>query len=149
MPSAATLKLIGLGVGALALIFLVAMVLDWRSERNELRAWQDSVLTTTREASANPKLKARDVPQQIRLLGQSVAELKAAIARQNAAVDAIAKESAKAQEDAQKATSAAKERANAAEATADRLRASAARPRAGNAPSCACEPSETLKEAWR
>jgi hypothetical protein len=56
IPALSTAKLIGIGVGALALIALVVTVLGWRSERNELRAWQGEVTSAT-VAAANLKDK--------------------------------------------------------------------------------------------
>lgn len=146
MMGLSTIKLFGIGVGALALIALVVTILGWRSERNALRLQVAAACTATRDAAANPKLDCKDMPQQIRLLGQSIADLKAGIARQNAAVNALSDASAKAQQDAEKAVSAAKERVKAAQATADRLARSAGDPARGKRP---CEASDALKESWR
>lgn len=139
-------KLIGYGVGALALIALIAMVLGWRAERNELRAWQAEVVSATREASDNPRLKAKDAAKQIRLLGTAIADLKAGVSRQNAAVNALATESERQKGEAERASQKALGRARAAEATAERLRASS---RAGGASTGVCEPSKALQEQWR
>jgi hypothetical protein len=140
------LKLIGIGVGALAMIAAALAINGWRVERNELRAWQVSVVTAASGAAGNPKLKAKDVSTQIRLLGQSVADLKAALARQNAAVEAMAAASAKARQEAEKAVSSSKERAKVAQTTADRLKASASASRIEKG---SCDPSKTLQESWR
>lgn len=142
-------KLIGIGVGALALIGLIVMVLGWRSERNELRVWQSDVYAATKEASANPKLTKKDTAQQIRLLGTAIADLKAAIARQNAAVNALAAESERQKGEAAKAVSRAATRARASEATSERLLASSRSTARSSGPQGQCEPSKELKEAWR
>lgn len=149
MPSLATAKLIGIGVGALAVIALLAMVNGWRVERNHLRDWQTTVLVATRDASGSPKLAAKDVPQQIKLLGQAVADLKAGLAKQTAAVNAQAAEDARQKAEASQAVLKALGRAQAAQATSARLMASA---RSGSAPAgsaAACKPSKALTEAWQ
>ena len=145
MPSLSPLKLIGLGVGLLALVGLVAMVLGWRSERNELRQWQVEVLVATRSAAANPALGKNDVAKQIEALGRSVRNLEAGIAAQNAGIDRL-----KAEQDRQRAASAkasriAQERARRTGATITRLDASSRSPERLAKP---CEPSRTLQEAW-
>jgi coproporphyrinogen III oxidase-like Fe-S oxidoreductase len=146
MMGLSTAKLIGIGVGALAVIGLIVMVLGWRSERNELREWQTSVVTATRQAAENPKLDKKNVPQQIQLLGQAVKDLKAAIARQNAAIDALALEASRQQKAATEAQKRAVERSKGASAVSDRLVASSRSQARKAAP---CEPSETVKEMWR
>lgn len=146
MINLATAKLIGIGVGALAVIALLAMVNGWRVERNHLHDWQTQVLAATRDASGVKKLPAKEVAAQIRAMGQGLADAKDAIAKQNAAVNAMADASAKARHDAEKAVSAAKERAKAAESVSDRLAASANDLARKKAP---CEPSKALVGAWQ
>jgi hypothetical protein len=73
----------------------------------------------------NPKLKCSDVPVQIKELGDSVTNLKAGIAMQNAAVDALGAKSKADQAAAAQAVSKAATRAREAEATSERLKASA------------------------
>ena len=146
MLNLATLKLIGYGVGALAVIALLAMVLGWKSERDHLRAWQGEVVAATREASANPKLDKKAVAQQIRFLGQAMADLKAGLAQQNAAVNALAAESDRQSKEAARAVSKAQGRAREAQVTSDRLAASS---RSGGRSSAPCEPSKVLTEAWK
>jgi hypothetical protein len=143
MPSIATLKLIGYGVGALAVIALLAMVNGWRVERNHLRDWQTTVVVAARDASGSPKLAAKDVPQQIKLLGQAVIDLKLRIVEQNAAVAALGAESEREKAAAEQAARSAEKRAQGAQATSARLTASS---RAGGPP---CEPSKALKGAWQ
>jgi hypothetical protein len=140
-------KLIGYGVGALALIGLLLTINGWRVERNRLRAWQTEVVSATRTAADNPKLGKKDVAAQIKLLGQAITDLKAGIAKQNAAIDAMGKESARQQADAAKAAQDARERARGAEATAERLRASAHSTQ--RLPGGVCEPSKAVQETWR
>jgi hypothetical protein len=146
MPTLATAKLIGYGLAALALIALVATVLGWRSERNALRARVAATCAVTKAAADNPRLSCKAVDAQIRELGRSIANLKGALARQNAAVTALSDASAKAQDEAVKAISASKERVKAAQGQSDRSAASARDPARGKAP---CEPSAELKGAWR
>jgi hypothetical protein len=141
-----TLKLIGYGVGALAVIALLAMVNGWRVERNHLRDWQASVVAETRSASGSPKLAAKDVPPQIKLLGDDILKLQAAIGRQNAAVAALAAESVRQQGEAAKASEKAQERAQEAESVSDRLIASS---RSTAAPAAPCAPSKAVQEQWR
>lgn len=140
-----TFKLIGIGIGILAVIGLVAMVLGWKSERDELRQWQSGVLTATRDAAANPKLAKKDVAQQVTLLGKAIADLEAGIRNQNAAIDRLGSESAAAAAAAAQASQKAEKRAEAALATTTRLDASA---RSSEAQAKPCEPSKTLRETW-
>ena len=140
------LQLIGSLVGLLAFIGLVAMVNGWRVERNHLRQWQSDVVAATREASANPKLGKDHVAEQIRELGHSIANLKTAIGRQNAAVNALAAESDRQKAEAATAVFKAQGRAQSAEATASRLAASS---RSSGAQAKPCEPSKELERVWR
>ena len=73
------------------------------------------------------------------------AVLKAAVARQNAAISDLAAKSADQQKAAAKAEERALQRADVATASSRRLAASAAQPRPGGA----CEPSQALKDAWK
>lgn len=141
-----TFKLIGIGIGVLAVIGLLVMVMGWKSERDALRVWQTEVLTATRDASANPKLGKKAVAEQVKLLGQAVKDLKGAIARQNSAIDQLAKTSAAAQAAAAQASQKAEKRAEGALAVSGRLNASA---RSGESQAKPCEPSKTLTETWR
>lgn len=139
-------KLIGIGIGALAVIALLAMINGWRVERNHLRDWQTTVLAASREAAANPKLDKKDTAQQIKLLGQAIANLKAGIARQNAAVNALALESGRQKADAAQAVLKAQGRAQTAQASSTRLTASSLSSEAVAKP---CAPSKALEGAWR
>lgn len=141
-----TAKLIGFGLAALALIGFLLWVNGLRTERNELRAWQSEVVTATRAAADNPKLGKDGVARQIALLGQSIKDLKAGIANQNAAINAQAAETKRQQEASVVAQKRATQRAERAEATANRLAASS---RSGGAQRNSCVPSEALKGAWQ
>lgn len=146
MPNLATLKLIGYGAGVLAIIALLAMVNGWRVERDRLREWRTQVVAAARDASGSPKLAEKNVPAQIRLLGQSIAGLKDAVAKQNAAVAALGAESERRKAEASRAAKAAEKRADSAASTSARLSASA---RAGDRSKKPCEPSKELQNAWR
>lgn len=145
MPSIATLKLIGYGVGALAIIALLTLVNGWRVERDHLRQWQTEVLVATRTASANPKLDKSAVAQQIKELGTALADTTSALTRQNAAVKALTDQQAAEQRASAVAQKAAQGRAEDAEAVAQRLRAQT-RPAGSTA---GCEPSKQLQEQWQ
>jgi ABC-type lipoprotein release transport system permease subunit len=141
-----TLKLIGIGLGVLAFIALLAMVNGWRVERDHLRAQVTAACDATREASANPKLDCKAMPQQIRLLGKAVLDLKFAIIDQNTAIGEMAAESERQRRNAVQAAEKARQRANGAEDAANRLIASASDPARQKQP---CEPSAALKGAWK
>lgn len=146
MTGFSTAKLIGLGIGLIAVLGFIALALSWRAERNALRDWQTVVVGATRDASANPKLNARDVAQQIRELGAAVETLKRSIGRQNAAIDAMAKRTEEAQRNAAQAAQDARTRARGPERVSGSLIASS---RASGRLERPCEPSEALREAWR
>jgi uncharacterized protein with beta-barrel porin domain len=146
MPSLSTLKLIGYGLGALAIIGLLAMVNGWRVERNHLRDWQTTVVSATRDASGNPKLAAKDVPQQITFLGQAVTALSNSLKVQNAAVASLGSETARQQQQAAQARQKAAQSAHEADASAQRLDASSRQTPPAGPP---CAPSKAVEEQWR
>lgn len=146
MMGFSTAKLIAFGIGLIAVLGFIALALSWKAERNELRDWQAVVVSATQDASANPKLLERDVPQQIRLLGEAVADLKSSVGRQNAAIDQLTKRTQEQQRNASEALQDARTRARAAEGASARLMASS---RAERGSEAVCEPSETVKELWR
>lgn len=80
--------------------------------------------------------------------GNEVA-LRAAIVRQNAAVQAISDKSTRQQQAAAKASQAAQERAREAEDIAGRIEQSARSAPAQRAPAGTCEPSKVLQEQWK
>lgn len=73
---------------SLALILALA-VMGWQlrtvtRERDELREYKIRVLIVTREASDNPKLSANNAPEQIRLLGVAINDVRKAQAEAHA-----------------------------------------------------------------
>ena len=93
-------------------------------------------------AAGNPKLDCSRLAEQIKALGQGLAQAKDAIEKQNAAVSALASKSAAQQASAAIVVARAQNRAREASAAAQRLRASAHKP--GNP----CVPSSALTSAW-
>lgn len=146
IPGLPTAKLIGLGLGILALIAAFFWFRGVLNERAELRDWQEQVTVATRLAADNPKLAKKDVAQQVGLLGKAIADLKAGIANQNAAINAHAEETKRQQEASAIAQKRVLQRAERAEATSRRLDASS---RSSAATAKPCDPSATLTEAWR
>lgn len=74
-----TAKLIGGGIAILAVLAFIATAFSWRNDRNNLRDWQNQVIAATVDAAnltdqkGRPaKLKPKDVPQQIRFLGEAL-----------------------------------------------------------------------------
>lgn len=79
MPTISTAKLIGGLVGLLAVIAFVLTAFHWKGQRDDLRDWQGQVISATVDAAGlkdkngNPaKMKPKDVPQQIRFLGEAL-----------------------------------------------------------------------------
>jgi hypothetical protein len=142
-----TVKLIGLAIAAAAILSFVLLAFHWKHQAADRKEQLATICAATRTVAANPKLACKAVPQQITLLGQAITDLKAGIAKQNAAIDAMGKESARQQADAAKAAQDARERARGAEATAERLRASAHSTQ--RLPGGVCEPSKAVQETWR
>ena len=145
MPSALAMKLIGAGVGLLMLLGLVLGLKHYRNLANDRGAQLTAICASTRTASGNPKLDCKQVPQQIRFMGEAITTLTGALHEQNDAVAALGAQTKQQQADSAKASQAAQKRAQSAEATATRLEASS---RAGG-PAASCEPSKAVKEAWR
>jgi hypothetical protein len=141
-----TLKLIGIGVGALAVIALLALVNTWRVGYHDRGEKLAAICSATRAASGQPKLKCGDVPAQIQFLGEAVGTLKRAIAEQNAKVAAMGAETARQQELAAQAVQSAAGRAKRASAASEGLDASS---RAGERLTKPCEPSAELRRAWQ
>lgn len=149
MPSLSMLKLIGAGVAALILLAVFADRVRWMHRAHNAEGQVAAACTATREAAANLKLNCDRMPEQIRLLGKSIADLKAGIATQNAAVNALGAKSKADQAAAAGAVLKAATRAREAEATSERLRAST---RAGGAVAGSqgqCKPSRAVEDAWR
>jgi Mg2+ and Co2+ transporter CorA len=146
MMGFSTAKLIGMGVGLIAVIGFVLMAFQWKGQAADRKEKLEAICTATRSAVNNPKLACGQVVVQITELGKSVVTLKQAVASQNAAVNALAAESARQQDEAAKASQKAEKRARGAEATADRLAASSHSSRSQGA---SCEPSKAVKEIWK
>jgi hypothetical protein len=140
------LKLIGGLVAALLLLGLIADRGRWMRRAHGDEAQLAEVCAATRDAAVNPNLGCKSAPKQIRLLGQAIADLKAGIARQNAAVAALGAESERQKAEAAKAVEKAQGRAEGAQATAERLAASS---RSGEASAKPCAPSKALTGAWK
>lgn len=78
------------GVAALALLIAAFLwVKDAFDDRAALREWQSTTLQATQSASGNAKLVAKDVPQQIKLMGDAILNFKNQIQVQNKAVDSL------------------------------------------------------------
>jgi hypothetical protein len=145
MIAGLNLRLLGMALGALAVVGFVWMALSWKQQRDDLRAWRGDVVAATRSAAGNPRLASEAVPQQVELLGRAIADLKGAIGRQNDAVAELGARSAQLQDEAAKASRSASQRVSRVEGARDRLEASS---RTGGAER-ACVPSKALEEAWR
>lgn len=85
-----TVKLIGAGIVALAILAFITLAFSWRSERDKLLQWQGQVVAATTDASGLKDgkgrpltIKVKDVPEQIRFLGEALnaVRLKTAQAR--------------------------------------------------------------------
>jgi hypothetical protein len=146
IPAFSTAKLIGIGVGALALIAIVWTVLGWRSERNQLRQWQSDVVAATRDASGNPKLAKSEVAKQVRFMGEAINLLHGAIEKQNGEVARLGNETKRQQNAATEALQRAEKRSSGVLGVSERLAASS---RAGERQAKPCEPSKELTGAWR
>lgn len=146
MPSAFVMKLIGGLVALAALAGLIWGLKHYKSLAEDRGAKLEVICKATRDASGQPKLKCADVPKQVRFMGEAITTLSTALARQNAAVDALGKESDRQKAAAQQAILKAATRARGAEATSQRLTASS---RADGRLAKPCEPSKALTEAWR
>lgn len=140
------LKLIGYGLGALALIAALLTINGWRVDAADRKAKLEVICQATRSAANNPKMKCSEVPAQIGFMHDSIKALHAGIEKQNAAVDALGAKSKADHAAAVQASQAAQARARGAEAVAERLRASAEVPRKSEGP---CEASKEAQNAWR
>ena len=146
IPQLSTAKLIGFGLGIIAVLGFIWLALSWKNERDALRDWQTVVVSATADASGNPKLRAADVPKQIRELGSSLETVKSSLARQNAAVTALEARTEQQQREASQASQDARTRAKGPERVSDSLSASS---RSTERLAKPCEPSKALMEAWK
>ena len=136
---------VGLAVAGL-IAFLAISRGNWIDRAKGAEAQLAAICEVTRKAANNPKLACKDAPEQVRLLGKAVTDLKGAIARQNAAVAEMGATTKRQQEAAAVAQKRAEKRADRAEDTAAGLLASS---RSKGRQERPCEPSEALVEAWR
>jgi molecular chaperone GrpE (heat shock protein) len=139
-------KLIGGLVVALLLLGLVADRSRWMHRAHSAEAENATVCASVRAASNNPKLDCKSAAQQVGLLGQAVADLKAGLAKQNAAVGEMAAESERQRQNAVQAAEKARQRANGVQDAANRLIASS---RSGERLNKPCEPSKALEGTWK
>jgi hypothetical protein len=146
MMGFSTAKLIGGLVALLLVLGLIAERGRWMHRAHGAEAENATVCAAIRAASDNPKMDCKRAAQQVGLMGQSIADLKAGIAHQNEAVNALGAESDRQKVEAAKAVLNARRRARAAQATSDRLAASS---RSGEAVAKPCEASKALKGVWR
>lgn len=142
-----TAKLIGLAVAAAAILSFVLLAFHWKAQAADRAQKLEIICKATRDASDNPKLSCGNVPLQIGELGASVKNTKAALERQNAAVNALAVESDRQKAEAAKAVLNARGRAREAQATSERLKASSRAGDSQNAPQG--QFSKTFEETWR
>ena len=141
-----TIKLIGIGLGALALIAALLWIKDAFDDRAELRIWQDDVVKATRAAANRPNLSIENVAQQITLLGEGLKNCKEKVGIQNNAINALGQTTATQQNASAIEQKRALQRVEAVAASADRLLKSSRSPGATAKP---CEPSPALRKAWK
>ena len=146
IPGLSTAKLIGLAIGAAAILSFVLLALHWKNTMTERGQKLATICQATRDASGQKKLPCGDVPEQVKFMGEAVKTLSGSLARQSAAVAAMGDQTKAQQAAAAQASQKAQERAGKAEATASRLTASS---RAGEAQAKPCVPSKALQEQWR
>lgn len=138
---------IWLGLALAGLVAFLAISRGHWMERAQTAETQLNVICAdVRKAAGNPKLGCKDAPEQIRLLGKAVADLKGAIGRQNAAVTQLGAETKRQQQASAVAQKRAEKRAGLASGTAEGLMASS---RSRDRQERPCEASEALQEAWR
>lgn len=146
MPSWLTLKVGAAVLGAAAVLAFVLLAFHWKHVMTERGVELATVCQETRNASHLPRLRCADMPKQIRFMGEAIATLSDALARQKAAAEAMEQETARQQKIAAEAENRAAQRVRGAQAVSDRLAASSRSEARKSAP---CEPSEELTEAWR
>lgn len=146
LASLSTAKLIGFGLGIIAVLGFIALALHWKAQASDRGQQLATICTVVRDASNNPKLKCADVPKQVALMGESLNATRSALDRQNAAVAALKQASEDQQQKAAQAVQEARQRAKAAADVSADLRASSRAPERAAKP---CEPSAALKEAWK
>lgn len=140
-----TAKLVGMGIGLLAVIAFVLMAFHWKAQASDRKEKLETICSSTRAASGQPKLKCADVAVQIGFMGETIGAQSRAISSQNAAVAAHGKETERQQGEAARASRIAQERSRAPLATSRGLDASS---RSSERQSQPCVPSKALREAW-
>lgn len=146
MPSALVMKLIGAGIGILALLGLVLGLKHYKSLAESRGQSLALICQTTRDASGNPKMKCSEVPAQIKFMGDAIGTLTAALHKQNDAVAALGEETTRQQNLAVNAANQATQRQKPVAAAQQRLEASA---RSDGRKSAPCDLSPTLKDTWK
>lgn len=123
-----TAKLIGLGIGVLALIGFLAWVNGLRVERNELREWRDGIVTVAQAevpVDRRRSVKAATVADEIRWLGREYRTHKSALEIQSAKLVAAKQRTEAAQDSATVASRRALENDKERKVVRDRLTAPA------------------------
>jgi hypothetical protein len=146
IPGLSTAKLIGFGLGALAVLAFIGLSLRWRHEMTARGEQLAAICTATRAAANQRKLDCKQVPQQITFMGEAVQALSNSLKVQNAAVSALGEQTKAQQAEAAKARQKAAESAQEAEAASQRLDASSRQKPPQGQP---CEPSKAVKEQWQ
>jgi len=139
-------KIIGGLVGLLLLAGLVFGLKHYKRLADTRGEKLEAVCQQVRTSTGQPKLKCADVVVQIGFMGETIKAQSSAIASQNAAVDAMGRQTAAAQAEAARASRIAQERSDRVAATVRGLDASS---RASERQSQPCVPSKALREAWR
>lgn len=146
IPQLSTAKLIGFGLGIIAVLGFIALSLHWKAQAADRKQQLATICTVVRDASNNPKLKCADMPKQIALMGESLNATRSALDRQNAAVAALEARTAQQQRETSQASQDARTRAKGPERVSDSLSASS---RSTERLAKPCEPSKALMEAWK
>lgn len=140
-----TAKLIAGAVAIAAFLSLVGLAYSWKSRMESRGVELTTICVATRAAADNPKMNCKAVPEQVKLLGQAVTDLKKGITDRNVAIAAQKAEDDREKAQAVAARNRAQKRATAAETAASRYLASSRQP----VPAGACEPSATVKGTWQ
>lgn len=128
MPQLSTAKLIGIGLGALALIGFLAWVNGLRTERNELRAWQGEIVTVIQAevpVDRRKSVKPGTVADEIRWLGREYRTHRQALEIQSERLIVAKQRTEGAQKSATEAAKRAVENDKARKVVRDRLTAPA------------------------
>ena len=124
IPAFSTAKLIGFGIGALALLGFLAWVNGLRTERNELRDWQDGIVNAVSAevpVERRKSVAANTAADEIRWLGQEYRTHVDALRIQSERLVAAKRRTESAQNNAAEASRKAVEADKARKAVRDRL----------------------------